>query len=291
MATWQITLEYDGTRYYGWQEQKGSRTVAGELRAAAEGLCSHPIQIAGAGRTDAGVHALGQVVRLQTEARINRMDLLRGLNDRLPPDINILKVENLKVEFDPRHDAVARFYLYQISQRRTAFAKRYVWWVKDRLDHQAMSDAASLLVGRLDFARFCDKRVGDGSTIVVVTDSQFRAVGDLLLFRIGASHFLWKMVRRIVGALVEVGRGSLDKAEFASLLAYSVQSTKAERFDVAAHTAPPSGLFLERVIYHKDQGPGKLVPAFPVLNWSSDLAERRESQTQRRSRRQREKRK
>ena len=264
MATWKLTVEYDGTRYYGWQEQRNARTVAGELRAAGETFFSRPVEIAGAGRTDAGVHALGQVARLRTDWRQKRVELLHELNDRLPPDINVLRVEEARAGFDPRREAAARYYLYQISQRRTSFAKRFVWWVKDNLDQAAMREASRLLPGRHDFARFCDKRAGEGSTIVVVNDVQVRTDGDLLLFRIGASHYLWKMVRRVVGALVEVGRGSIGVAEFASLIESTRGASSSNRFEVAAHTAPPSGLFLERVVYDKNEKPGPLAPAFPV---------------------------
>ena len=118
--------------------------------------------------------------------------------------------------------------------------------------------------GRRDSSRVCDKRVDEGSTIVVVNDVQFRRDGDLLLFRIGASHVLWKMVRRVVGALVEVGRGSIDAAEFARLLEARSGTGSSSEFDVAAHTAPPSGLFLERVGYRDGDHPGELVPVFPV---------------------------
>ncbi len=266
MGTWKLTVEYDGTRYYGWQEQRSARTVAGELRAAAEALCSRPVEIAGAGRTDAGVHAVGQIARLRTDWRQKRLDLLHELNDRLPPDINVLKVEEARAGFDPRKEALARYYVYQISRRRSAFAKRFVWWVKDKLDEKVMREAAGLLPGRRDFARFCDKRVEEGSTIVVVNDIHFKAVGDLLLFRIGASHYLWKMVRRVVGALVEVGRGSISVAEFASLIESKSGMSGSSRFEVAAHTAPPSGLFLERVVYREDQPPSELLPLFPVAN-------------------------
>jgi tRNA pseudouridine38-40 synthase len=267
VGTWKLTIEYDGTRYYGWQEQKNSRTVAGDLRAAAESLIAKPVEVAGAGRTDAGVHALGQVVRLSADAQLKRADLLHGLNDRLPADINILRVDEVRSTFDPRRDALARYYLYQISTRRTAFAKRFVWWVKDRLDEKAMSDAARMLMGRHDFACFCDKRAGDSSTIVVVHEVQLEADGDLLLFRICASHFLWKMVRRLVGALVEAGRGNLDADSFAGLLGTAPRRAAAAlEFDVASHTAPPSGLFLERVIYRGDPRPGKLARAFALSN-------------------------
>ncbi|MFL6213353.1 MAG: tRNA pseudouridine(38-40) synthase TruA [Blastocatellia bacterium] len=261
---WKLTVEYDGTRYYGWQEQKGARTVAGEIRGAAEAFLDYPAEVFGAGRTDAGVHALAQVARLRSARRLRPRELLHGLNDRLPPDINILRVEEASDKFDPRRDAIARYYLYQISTRRTAFAKKAVWWVKDRLDVEAMQQACNRLVGRYDFARFCDKRAGERSTIVVVEHAELGREGDLILFRIGASHFLWKMVRRITGALVEVGRGQLRPDDFQALFDSTSVKRETASFDTAAHTAPPSGLFLERVIYQGETRPGALVPALAV---------------------------
>src|ERR1041385_3064739 len=117
---WKLTVEYDGTRYYGWQEEKGARTVAGEIRNAAEAFLNQPAEVFGAGRTDAGVHALAQVARLRAAQRMKPIALHHGINDRLPPDINILRIEEAGEHFDPRRDAIARYYLYQISTRRTA---------------------------------------------------------------------------------------------------------------------------------------------------------------------------
>jgi tRNA pseudouridine38-40 synthase len=261
---WKLTIEYEGTRYYGWQEQKSARTVAGEVRRAAEVFLNQPVELLGAGRTDAGVHAMAQVARLRTARRVKPVELHQGINDHLPPDINILRVEETSGQFNPRGDAMARYYLYQISTRRTAFAKKAVWWVKDRLDFDAMQEAGALLIGRHDFARFCDKRAGEQSTIVVIERVELGRDGDLILFRIGASHFLWKMVRRITGALVEVGRGSLSLNEFQSLIEDSENKRAASAFDTAAHTSPPSGLFLERVVFRGDERPGALVPALAV---------------------------
>src|SRR5215210_7146463 len=123
MPCWKSTIEYDGTRYSGWQEQKHARTVAGELRLAAERFLSKPAEIMGAGRTDAGVHAIAQIARLKSDKGTRPIELLRALNDRLPPDINVLRVDEVNPRFDPRRDALARYYLYQISMRRSAFAK------------------------------------------------------------------------------------------------------------------------------------------------------------------------
>lgn len=265
---WKLTLEYDGTRYAGWQEQPAARTVAGDVRKAAAAFFQTAVELAGAGRTDAGVHALGQVARLQA-ARLQAAkpvrprELLFALNDRLPADINVLGVEEVAANFHARHDALARYYVYQISRRRSAFAKKYVWWVKDQLDAEAMRQAAAAVLGRHDFAAFCERQSAEKSTVVVVERVELVEEGDLILLRLGASHFLWKMVRRLVGALVAVGRGNLAAADFEQLVNAPRQPGK-PRFDVAANTAPPSGLFLERVAYRRQEPPGKLAAVTPL---------------------------
>ncbi|MBO0799447.1 MAG: tRNA pseudouridine(38-40) synthase TruA [Blastocatellia bacterium] len=253
MLTWKLTLEYDGTRYSGWQEQANARTIAGELCKAAEDYFNRAVEIGGAGRTDAGVHALAQVAHLKLSPRGGRpktiprpQEILYGLNDRLTADINVLQVEQAPERFHARHDAVSRSYLYQVSTRRTAFGKKYVWWVKDRLDVKAMERAAESIAGRHDFAAFSEhdvKREGP-STIVEVESAEIITDEHLILFRITASHFLWKMVRRLVGTLVEVGRGNVGIDDFARMI-----EMKAADIAPARLTAPPSGLFLERVTY------------------------------------------
>jgi len=264
LTAWKLTVEYDGTRYSGWQEQKHARTVAGELRGAAERFFNEKVDLTGAGRTDAGVHALGQVARLTTRSQVMPERLLIALNDGLPPDINILKVEKCGQNFDPRRNALLRCYLYQIATRRTSFAKRFVWWIKDRLDIALMQQAADAIVGRHDFARFCERRGDEDSTMVAVERAEIACDGDLILFRIAAPHFLWKMVRRIVGLMVEVGRKELPVRDFARLLDTRASSRQSRSYSVAAHTAPPSGLFLERVIYNRGEDVGPLAAAFPV---------------------------
>jgi tRNA pseudouridine38-40 synthase len=270
MPTWKLIIEYEGTRYSGWQEQKNSRTVAGELRQAAERFFGQQVEIAGAGRTDAGVHALGQVVRMISRKAAKPQDLTRGLNDELPADINILSTEQVSPRFDPRRDAITRYYLYQISTRRTAFAKRFVWWVKDPLDLAAIGEAVGLLAGRRDFSSFSERRGDEKSTIVVVNHAEIGMAGDLMLFRIAASHFLWKMVRRLVGTLVEVGRGNISVVSFRGLLDRVSDPKSIKPYSVAAHTAPPSGLFLERVVYEPEARRPDLAPAFHVRKYIDD---------------------
>jgi tRNA pseudouridine38-40 synthase len=243
VPTWKLTLEYEGTRYRGWQTQKNTdKTVQAALAHAARDLFGEEAAIGGSGRTDAGVHAIAQVAHLKARKLLPPRQILEGLNDRLPFDVNVLSVESAAPKFHARHDAAARTYLYRVSRRRTAFDKRLVWWVKDRLDAQAMRRAAKLFAGRHDFASFCENPEGRESTIVVVEASEIEDTPGEIRFRITASHFLWKMVRRLTGTLVEVGRGNLDDAGVARLLAE--RSTAPAKW-----TAPPSGLFLERVRY------------------------------------------
>jgi tRNA pseudouridine38-40 synthase len=243
VPTWKLTLEYDGTRYRGWQSQKNTdRTVQGVLLRAAQELLGEDASIGGAGRTDAGVHAMAQVAHLKARRSVPEKDLVWGLNERLPHDVNVLAGEIAPPGFHARHDAKARTYLYRISRRRTAFDKRFVWWVRDRLELASMRRAAKLFEGRHDFASFCENPEGQESTIVVVGSSEILDWHHEIHYRITASHFLWKMVRRMTGALVEVGRGNLDPPGVEKLLREKSSVT-------AKWTSPPSGLFLETVEY------------------------------------------
>jgi tRNA pseudouridine38-40 synthase len=242
VPTWKLTLEYDGTRYRGWQSQKNTdRTIQGVLQRAARELLGEDAAVGGAGRTDAGVHALAQVAHVKARRRMTEPEIQRGLNDRLPFDVHVLSVEAAGT-FHARHDAKSRTYLYRISRRRTAFDKRLVWWVRDRLDLEAMARTAKVFEGRHDFGSFCENPEGQESTVVVVEAVEVRGQGDEIHVRIRASHFLWKMVRRIVGTLVEVGRGALSESDVRRLLA-------TRSAEPAKWTAPPSGLFLEHVDY------------------------------------------
>jgi tRNA pseudouridine38-40 synthase len=241
-----LTIEYAGTRYSGWQIQRNARTVQGEIeRAVREAVTNDDFELYGSGRTDAGVHALGQVAHLDVPTTIPVDALLRRINDALPTDIVILSAEPVRRRFHARHDAVGRSYLYQVSRRRTAFAKPFVWWVKEPVSIDRMRQAAEILVGFHDFQAFSDDDPSEKSTEVLVDLLEIHEDDDLILFHIEGSHFIWKMVRRIVGVLVEVGRGRLGVEAVAELM-----RTGSE--DVARLTAPASGLFLERVYYEGD---------------------------------------
>lgn len=262
MPTYRLTIEYEGTRYRGWQEQKNARSVAGEIRRAVAAAGGEIVELGGAGRTDAGVHALGQVAHLRLRSEVAPESFRRAINDALPADIHVAALAGAPDRFHARHDALWRAYLYQVSRRRTALGKRHVWWVKRPLDARRIESAAARLTGRHDFASFCESPREQASTIVVVDRVEVAEAGALILFRIVASHFLWKMVRRIVGALVRVGAGELSGEDLRRLL--EGPPPAGATGGTAAWTAPPSGLFLERVAYRGEPGPGPLAPAFPI---------------------------
>ena len=263
MPRFKLLIEYAGTRYSGWQIQKNARTVQGELDRAIRTVSRRKdFELYGSGRTDAGVHALAQVAHLELYTTLAPEMLRRRINDELPADIHVRAVHAVPHRFHARHDVVARVYLYQISRRRTAFAKPFVWWVRDPLDVTAMRTAAAAFVGLKDFAAFTEDDPGEKSTRVLVERLDLAEAGALILIRIQGSHFLWKMVRRIVGVLAAVGRGELDPREAARLL--ETGDTGAGNVAPAALTAPAAGLFLEGVYYKGDAGPGPLEPLIDV---------------------------
>ena len=263
MPRFKLTIEYAGTRYSGWQIQKNAKTIAGEIDRAVRTVTGRKdFELYGSGRTDAGVHALAQVAHLDVSSTLPPETLRQRLNDDLPADINILAAEPVPHRFHARHHAVGRRYLYQIARRRTAFAKNYVWWVKEPLDVDRMREATAPLLGMRDFRSFSagdDREEGDepSSTLVLMERLQIVEAGDLVLVGVEGSHFLWKMVRRIVGVLAEVGRGNLKPAATTQFLASPSAAP-------ARLTAPPSGLFLERVYYQGDARDAPLHPATPL---------------------------
>ena len=164
------------------------------------------------------------------------------LNDILPSDITILEIEKAHSKFHARHSAKSREYIYRISTRRTAFEKKFVWWIKDKLDVFEMQNAAKLFIGMHDFYSFCDLERDETSTKVLVEDAEIKKVEHIIYFRIKASHFLWKMVRRLTGCLVETGRNNLSIED----LKYYLEN---HTTNLAIYTAPPSGLFLNKIEY------------------------------------------
>jgi tRNA pseudouridine38-40 synthase len=247
MRNLRLLVEYEGTRYAGWQVQTGVRTVAGDLLQAIRQVLAETPRLMGAGRTDQGVHAEGQVANFFTHSTLAPGVIADLLNDVLPSDINILKAEDAPMSFHARHDAVARRYRYQIALRRSAFFKRLVWWVRRPLDLAAMQEAVRDLAGRHDFSSFSDRVDEVREPRVRVFAAGLRRSDFLVTFSIEADHFLPRMVRRIVGVLVQIGQGNLPSEAIRRFLLEQVT-------DPAQWTAPSSGLFLERVRYPGEPG-------------------------------------
>ncbi len=257
MSKFKLYIEYDGSRYAGWQKQLNAKSIQGVLLESASKFIKGNIDIQGSGRTDSGVHALCQVAHLEANTMLAPEILKLKFNDIIPYDINILEVEKTIPNFHARHDATGRSYIYQIAKRRTSFGKQYVWWIKDSLNLNSMINTAKLFQGMHDFISFTDKNTQETSTKVLVEEIEIKETDDLVLLRIRGSHFLWKMVRRIAGILVEIGRGNLSEKDINRFL-----NTKTN--EPAKYTAPPSGLFLEQVLYKGENWLDSLNPAIPI---------------------------
>lgn len=240
-----LTLEYDGTNYAGWQLQAEQDSIQGRLEAALAQLFGEAIRVRAAGRTDAGVHALGQVAAFQAPRPFECEELRRALNALLPPDIAIREAAAAPASFDPRRDATSRIYEYRILNRatRSALDYRYAWLVREQLDLFAMNQAASRLLGEHDFAAFRTLGSAEQTTRRRVFLSQWRATGDAqLLYRVEATAFLRHMVRTMVALMVEVGRGKIAPDAVTTILA-SLDRAQ------APGAAPPHGLYLIEVRY------------------------------------------
>jgi tRNA pseudouridine38-40 synthase len=239
-----VTLEYDGANYSGWQLQAGPDSIQARIEAALAQLFGSMIRVRGAGRTDAGVHARGQVAAFTAPRPFDAAELKRALNALLPPDIAILGADPVDDSFDPRRDARSRVYEYRVLNQswRSAFEFRYAWLVRDALDDAAMNAAAAIFVDEHDFAAFRSLGSEERTTVRRVYRSEWRRDGAILIYRVDATAFLRHMVRAMVGAMVEVGRGKLTPDGIAMLL------ERRDRALVPA-AAPPEGLFLIEVRY------------------------------------------
>lgn len=254
MPNWKLTLAYDGTDFHGWQVQPGLVTIQGELAAAVKRLTGERILPQGSGRTDAGVHARGQVASFELGADIPPENLLRALNRTLPPSIRVLSAEPASADFHARHSVTAKTYEYRLFRGEICppWIARYVYTLNWPLNVEAMRQAASLVIGEHDFTSFAasdpdlaqrqaalDRPPGN---IRNIYSSAWSEEGDLLIYKVSGNGFLHHMVRNLTGTFLDVGRGHIKPDDVTTILGRRSRSA-------AGATAPARGLFLDSVEY------------------------------------------
>ena len=237
-----LILEYDGTDFRGWQVQPDQRTVQGELESVLQRLFGTRIRVTAAGRTDAGVHARGQVASFVVDSALDLARVERAINALLPPDIAVRSAQSVPAGFNARRDARRREYAYHVAFDHHALSRRYAVHVRGRLDLDALQEGASRLLGRHDFTSFCVAAREKENRCCHVFECVWKPVDSGLRLEIAADRFLRAMVRSIVGTLLQVGRGARDYRDISGIL-------EARDRGCAGPTAPPHGLFLERVVY------------------------------------------
>lgn len=245
MPNYFLTVQYDGTEYAGFQIQPGQSTIQGELEQALFTLAREPIRIAAAGRTDAGVHSEGQVISFRTTTLTVPIDRLStAMNTLLPQDIRVIMSSFVPEDFHARYSALHKTYRYQIYHGTfpNVFLRRYALWERERLNWDAVTECAQLFIGTHDFAAFAASGSSVKSTIRTMKNVVVDAESEIKTIRFTADGFLYNMVRNLVGTLLDVGRGKLDIGNVREIM-----DSKDRR--LAGATAPPYGLFLERVEY------------------------------------------
>jgi len=242
MRTVKLTLEYDGTDFSGWQFQLNARTVQGVLESALRELLQQELTVFGAGRTDAGVHARGQVAHFLTTNAMGLRDLQKSLNALLPGDVVVRCVEEVDEKFHARYSALWRSYRYTISQEPIALGRMYAWFWSQRLDEELMGQCARLILGEHDFQAFSKVETEVKHFRCIVRLAEWKRTDGSLTFDIEANRFLYGMVRALVGTMVEIGRGYRPLDDFQRIM-----DSRDRR--QAGMAAPPGGLVLEKVSY------------------------------------------
>ncbi len=245
MRNIKIVIEYDGTDYHGWQCQADIPTVQKTIEDAIHQITKEKVKITGSGRTDSGVHAMGQVANFLTETHMDPETLKKALNSTLPRDISIIKTQEVPNYFHAQFNSLSKVYEYRIFNKPypPALQRNKVWHVSEKLDSEKMKKSAAYLEGTHDFSVFATADITVKSTVRTVKQVSIRKTREgLILIEIEANGFLKRMVRMITGTLVETGKGKLAPEEFGQILAKG-QKTK------NVFTAPPQGLFLKKVLY------------------------------------------
>lgn len=268
LASFRLLIEYDGSRFQGWQKQgasqsrDGVRTVAGSIEHIIHDAGLRLIYLGGAGRTDAGVHALGQVAHLHLESKgaPRPGELRRILDGALPQDIAIRDVQSCPPRFHARYDAIDRAYLYQISRRRSAFGKPWIWWVKRNLDLDRLAHGWRAFEGDQDVSAFADLDSEEDGRVRIF-GCEVAEAGALILLRVQATHFFRRQVRRMVGAAVACALGEEEPRRVQEDLR---NPTEAANLFWGAKASPASGLFLASVRYPGDPELGPLKPTIKI---------------------------
>ncbi len=254
-----LGVEYDGTKFSGWQAQPSHRTVQGCLDKALAKVADHSVKTVAAGRTDAGVHALQQVVHFVTTAGRSERNWILGLNTNLPQDVNVIWAKQVDDDFSARFSATSRRYRYIIFNRsgRSAIHKDRMWWWFNSLDERAMQGAADLLIGCHDFSAFRSKLCQARSPVKTISDIQVTRYGDCIAIDVNAPSFLYRMIRNIVGVLVAIGEGSKP-------IIWARQVLDSGDRSQGGMTAAPQGLYFIHAEY-----PARYtlptVSAFPIV--------------------------
>ncbi len=242
MRNIKLVLEYDGTDFVGWQSQANGRSVQDEISRVLSQILQEEIKVTGAGRTDSGVHARGQVANFRTSASMKTTQLWHALDGLLPKDISVQSMSDADDKFHARFDATARRYLYSISHRPSALRRRFTWVVPFGLDPVLMKTAAERILGEKDFQSFCKASAQARHHRCSVTISRWRIEDDTMTYEVKANRFLHGMVRTLVGTMVDIGRGFTSLEQFDEIIAGRDRS-------LGGTAAPPQGLFLEEVTY------------------------------------------
>lgn len=248
--TIRLVLTYEGTHYRGWQRQKSGPTIQGTLEAVLLTILREPVTVIGSGRTDAGVHALGQVCHFKTRSRLSPAALRRGLNALLPEDIRVRTCDDAPTGFHARYSALSKLYEYRIWNRPDAdpFLRRFSWHLTRPLDLQAMAACLRMLLGTRDFSAFRASKSKNRNPVRTLMDTRIETTPEgLISIRMEADGFLRHMVRNVVGTLAEVGRGRISPERFEAII-------KGRDRTLAGPTAPAKGLFLLEVRYPPEDG-------------------------------------
>lgn len=245
MTNYKVTISYDGKPYSGWQKQGNTgNTVQERIESILKSIVNEDVEVFGSGRTDAGTHATGQVANFHMNWLKTPKELMDTINDNLPETIAILNIEEVDNRFHSRLNAKSKIYTYTIwnSDIPPVFARKYSFWVKGKLDIEAMKNASKHLIGQHDFKSFTALKKTKKSTVRTITEIDFKEDGEKIIVTFHGNGFLYQMVRILIGTLIEIGEGTKTEKEIPSIL-------KSKKRENAGFTAPSHGLELTKVFY------------------------------------------